>query len=75
MVKDDLYNIFGDLFLGKLNTRPLDYSYICLIPKTEEAKAAKDFRPISLVNTVQKIISKVLANRLEMVMNDIISPT
>lgn len=54
---------------------PMDYSYICLIPKKERAKSAGDFRPISLINSVQKIISKVLANRLEGVMKDIISPT
>lgn len=53
----------------------MDYSYICLIPKKEGAKGTNDFRPISLINGAQKIISKVLANRLEGVLKDIISPT
>lgn len=52
----------------------MDYSYICLIHRREGAKSASDFRPINLINEVQKIISKVLANRLEGVMKEIISP-
>ncbi len=75
MIKHDIMNLFRDLFDGTLNTGPLDYSYICLIPKKEGATSANDFRPISLINEVQKIISKVLANRLERVMSDIISPS
>ncbi len=52
----------------------MDYSYICLVPKKEGANSAEGFRPINLINGVQKIISKVLANRLEAVMKDVISP-
>ncbi len=73
-IKDDRMNIFRELFEGNFNSGPVDYSYICLIPKKEGAVAANDFRPISLINGVQKIISKVLANRLERVMDEIISP-
>ena len=35
----------------------------------------KDFHPIILVSGIYKIISKVLANRLRLVMNNIISTT
>ncbi len=75
VVKEDIMTMFGDLFEGKLNSSPLDYSYVCLVPKKEGAVAANDFRPISLINGVQKIISKVLANRLVGVLDDIISPS
>ncbi|GJV67006.1 RNA-directed DNA polymerase, eukaryota [Tanacetum coccineum] len=48
-------------------------SFIALIPKMHEAKMVKDFRPISLIGSVYKIIAKVLANRLSLVISDLVS--
>jgi len=44
--------------LGLLNA-----AYITLIPKKVDAMTAKDFRPISLVHSFAKLITKILANR------------
>jgi hypothetical protein len=44
---------------------PFNDSYIVLIPKKEDACKTTEFRPISLVNGVQKIFSKLLAKRLQ----------
>jgi len=43
---------------------PLNAAYITLIPKKEDAMLAKDFRPISLVHSFAKLVTKILANRL-----------
>ncbi|GJX55522.1 RNA-directed DNA polymerase, eukaryota [Tanacetum coccineum] len=48
-------------------------SFIALIPKTQEAKVVKDFRPISLIGIIYKIITKILANRLSLVIPDLVS--
>lgn len=46
---------------------------IALIPKNNNPMSMKDWRPISLCNVVYKILSKVLANRLKMVLHKCVS--
>lgn len=51
----------------------LDNTFITLILKKRNARELKDFRSISLLSSIYKIISKVLIPRLNLVMKDIIS--
>ena len=51
----------------------LNASFLSLIPKKINALNIKDFRPISLVGNVYKLLSKVLANRLRRVIDNLIS--
>ncbi|GJQ92236.1 RNA-directed DNA polymerase, eukaryota [Tanacetum coccineum] len=48
-------------------------SFTALIPKIHDAKDVKDFRPISLIGSLYKIIAKILANRLTLVISDLVS--
>nr|GEW92627.1 RNA-directed DNA polymerase, eukaryota [Tanacetum cinerariifolium] len=48
-------------------------SFIALIPKIPDANMVKDFRPISLIGSVYKIIAKILLNQLVNVLGDIVS--
>jgi hypothetical protein len=48
-------------------------TFITLILKKPEAIDIKDSRPISLVGGVRKIVVEVLANKLKMVVEKIIS--
>ena len=50
-----------------------EYFFPILIPKKNNALIIKDFRPISLVGSVYKLLSKVLANRLRRVLDKLIS--
>lgn len=45
----------------------INYSFITLIPKKDSACTPGDFRPISLLNCTLKILTKLLANRLQKV--------
>jgi hypothetical protein len=47
--------------------------FVTLIPKVSSPMELKDYRPISLLGCLYKLLSKVLARRLAGVMNSIIS--
>jgi hypothetical protein len=42
----------------------LNAAYISLMPKLEGAQNVKAFRPISLVHSFAKLVTKLLSNRL-----------
>nr|GEZ84716.1 zinc finger, CCHC-type [Tanacetum cinerariifolium] len=47
--------------------------FITLISKTQDPKFVSDFRPISLIGSLYKVVTKILANRLSLVISDLIS--
>jgi len=49
--------------------------FVTLIPKVSSPCELKDFRPISLLGSLYKLLAKVLAKRLAGVMNSTISPS
>ena len=51
----------------------LNASFLTLIPKKSNAVNILDFHPINLVGSVYKLLSKVLANRLRAVLDNLIS--
>jgi hypothetical protein len=55
--------------------RSLNANFVSLIPKKHGVDEIKDFRPISLVGGIYKIIDKMLAVRLSVVLGKIISPS
>ncbi|XP_040989014.1 uncharacterized protein LOC121236643 [Juglans microcarpa x Juglans regia] len=75
VVRDDILKVFAEFHSFMKFEKSLNTTFIALIPKKAGAVEIRDFRPISLVNGIYKIISKVLANRLSRVMERIISPS
>jgi exonuclease III len=56
------------------NLGPLNSAFITLLPKVEGATSVRDFRPISLVHSFAKLVTKLLANRLAGRLQNMVSP-
>jgi len=52
----------------------LNYVFITLLPKKDDATNIRDYRPISLVHSFAKLITKLLANRLAGRLDEMITP-
>ncbi|GKE21864.1 hypothetical protein Tco_1433376, partial [Tanacetum coccineum] len=73
ILKHDFVNAIREFFISSKFPPGCNSSFIALIPKKHDAKFVKDYRPISLIGCFYKIVSKILANRLKMVISELIS--
>ena len=72
-VKNDIMKVFDEFYGSGIINGITNETYICLIPKKLNSFRVRDFRPISLVTSLYKIIAKVLAKRLQAVLGETIS--
>jgi hypothetical protein len=73
VVKTDVMRVMHYFHQYGTFAKSLNATFVVLIPKKAGAIQMKDFRPISLVGSMYKIISKVLANRLKGVLGGLLS--
>ena len=73
MVKEDILQVFHEFHSNARFEKSLNATFLVLIPKKVGSRDVRDYRPISLVNGMYKILSKVLANRLSSVVEKLIS--
>jgi hypothetical protein len=52
----------------------LNNSYITLVPKVSHLETVNDFRPISLMNIGLKVLTKLLADRLQSIILCLVHP-
>ena len=72
-LKAEIMAVFQNFHTQAVFEKSLNASFLALIPKMVDAMEIKDFRPISLVGGIYKIIFKVLANHLRRVAHGLIS--
>ncbi|XP_059073785.1 uncharacterized protein LOC131874424 [Cryptomeria japonica] len=70
----DIWEFVEESRKGGFVLQDFNNTFIALIPKKENISTFNDCRPISLCNTIYKVISKVIENRLKRVLEEIISP-
>ncbi|KAK2441392.1 hypothetical protein QL285_012694 [Trifolium repens] len=73
-IGDDVVRLISTAFETSGFPPSLAETLIALIPKTDCPQNFKEFRPISLCNTVYKLITKIMVNRLRPFLNQIIGP-
>ncbi|RVX20581.1 hypothetical protein CK203_002633 [Vitis vinifera] len=69
----EILGLFREFYLHGTFQRSLNSTFLVLIPKKEGAEDLSNFRPISLVGSVYKLLAKVLTNRLKLMMGEVIS--
>jgi exonuclease III len=67
VIAQSFYKLCEDFYAGTLFLRSINSSYITLVPKVDSPASVGDFRPISLLNSSIKLITKILAKRLQKV--------
>jgi hypothetical protein len=65
IIGKDIKELIKDFYNGNVSMESINSSYITLVPKMDSPSTPNDFRPISLLNSVLNIITKLLANRLQ----------
>ncbi|GJS43734.1 transposase, MuDR, MULE transposase domain protein [Tanacetum coccineum] len=73
VIEHDVYMAVNHFFIHGEIPPGCNSSFIALIPKVPDANLVKDFRPISLIGSIYKIIAKILSNRLVNVLGDIVN--
>jgi hypothetical protein len=66
IIKEDIYKLCFDFWNGSLDLESINMGHITLIPKVS-SPSVNDYRPITFINCCLKIITKILANRLQKV--------
>lgn len=75
MIKEDIYKIFEEFWsTGKL-PKGSNVAYIALIAKIENPNGLQDYRPISMLGCIYKMIAKVITSRLQPVMDSLVGPS
>nr|GEV20669.1 RNA-directed DNA polymerase, eukaryota [Tanacetum cinerariifolium] len=72
-IENDVFEAVKHFFTYNDIPKGCNSSFIALILKISDANMVKDFRPISLIGSIYKIIAKILANRLVGVLGDIVN--
>lgn len=67
LVGGDLIKAVKDFFLNPDLSHQVNSTVLALLPKVPGASRLSEYRPISLCNTVYKVISKIIGSRLKLI--------
>ncbi|KAI5313027.1 hypothetical protein L3X38_042201 [Prunus dulcis] len=73
IIGEDIALICLQILNNGKSIKEFNHTLVALIPKIKNVKNVKEFRPISLCNVNYKIVAKTLANRLRIILPEVIS--
>ena len=73
-VKNSMCKEISDIFLARVIPKYLNEKLICLIPKCQSPKSLNNYRPISLCNSIYKVVTKIMVAQIRPFLDKIISP-
>jgi hypothetical protein len=72
VITPEFYELCGKFYEGSICMQSINGSYVTLIPKNSSPASVGDYRSISLLNTSVKVLTKLLANRLQRVITNLV---
>ena len=74
MIKMEVWRFVEDSRQDRGVLQTFNATFLTLIPKSEVADSPSQFRPIALCNVIYKIIPKVIAIRLKLILPTMVAP-
>lgn len=74
-IETDVFNFVSQTINQAYISEELNDSKITLLPKSKDKARIQDFRPISLLNTLYKVVAKIYANRMKPLLHNWIFPS
>ena len=74
VIGEDMYEAVAEYFRTGVIPTGMNSSFVTLIPKGTDVTRVEDYRPIVLGNFLYKVVTKILANRLGVILAKVISP-
>ena len=73
-IKDLVCKEVSSIFDSRVILDFLNETLISLIPKCPNLESLKNFRPISLCNSIYKVVTKIIVGRIRPLLDKLISP-
>lgn len=74
-IEFDVFNFVGEAISQEHISDELNTSKIALLPKSKDRMRVQNYRPISLLNTLYKVIAKLYANKIKPLLHFWILPS
>jgi len=74
VVEVELFEVVQEVFCMKILSKGHNKGIIALIPKGGDTCLIKNYRPITLLSSFYKLVAKMLALRLQIILPEIVMP-